>query len=154
MKNHAADHDELCVPPALSAGLNRLEKRHSPSWEAEDRVLLAIRGSNAGRGRRAGWAVGLTAAAAGLAISAIVWVGRPSAPPAGLGSDRSVAGGGSVFPEPGSPVTMLDAFRLRLMLDGDRVPPTAWDADSDGKVTASDVDAIAAAAVRLGEASS
>ena len=49
---------------------------------------------------------------------------------------------------------MLDAYRLRLMLDREQTPGATWDANADGRVTSADVETLAASAVRLPEASS
>lgn len=143
--DHRPDDNDPRIPDALAGGLRRLQAEHRAAWDADDPVLAA-----AGRGARrpwklVGWSSGLVAAA-GLAVAAVVWLANPGLQnPARSGFARS---------GPASPVTMLDAYRLRLMLNRAETPSPAWDADADGVVNGADVDALAAAAVRLGEASS
>ncbi|MBK7405442.1 MAG: hypothetical protein IPJ41_12620 [Phycisphaerales bacterium] len=138
-------HDDPHIPDRLARDLGRLES--PPAWPADDPVLVAARRLR-GRTRRplrvAGWSAGL-AAAAGLAISTIVWFHPVRQGPAGT---PALASG------PASPATMLDAYRLTLILDRRETPATTWDADGNGAIDRADVDTLAARAVSLGEASS
>lgn len=155
--------DDPHIPAGLARDLHRLDARSLPAWPGDDPVLAAARagGSRRGPWRLVGWSAGLTAAAAGLAISALVWFNPPTrhAPARGAESPsiagRPAAGDGTgLGAAPASPVTMLDAYRLTLMLDRLETPSAAWDADADGRVTPADVDALAARAVSLQETSS
>lgn len=140
-------HDDPHIPDRLARDLGRLES--PPAWPADDPVLAAARRLKS-RARRplrlAGWAAGL-AAAAGLAISTIVWFNQARHVPAPATTE-------ALAPGPASPATMLDAYRLTLILDRRETPAPAWDADGNGAVNRADVDTLAARAVSLGEASS
>ncbi|VAX41880.1 hypothetical protein MNBD_PLANCTO03-1167 [hydrothermal vent metagenome] len=141
------------IPLGLARDLHRLDARSQPAWPSDDRVLAVTRVGTTDRATRhgpwrlVGWSAGL-AAAAGLAVSAMVWFGG-SAPQGPARGERP-----GLAAAPSSPVTMLDAYRLALMLNRHQTPPPAWDADADGRVTQSDVEALAARAVRVQEASS
>jgi hypothetical protein len=144
--DHRPDTDDPRIPDALASGLRRLETRHAPAWGDDDPVLASVGPAARGGSRRVvRWSAGL-AAAAGLAVAAALWMTNPG-PPRPARSALALSG-------PASPVTMLDAYRLRLMLDKAESPGGAWDANADGLVDGADVDALAGAAVRLGEASS
>lgn len=143
--DHRPDDNDPRIPDALAGGLRRLQGGRRAAWNADDPVLAAV-----GRGARrpwrvVGWSSGLVAAA-GLAVAAVVWFANPGS--------QNPAWSGIAHSAPASPVTMLDAYRLRLALDRSDSPGDKWDANDDGVVNGSDVDALAAAAVRLGEASS
>ena len=152
MDPYPNQRDEPQIPEALASGIGQLDRSRRPDWPEEDRVLAAVDAPRGRPWRVVGWSAGLTAAAAGLAVSAIVWFGGPPQHGASRGEGQAAAGGSPAAPA--SPVTMLDAYRLTLMLERRESPALAWDADADGRVTGADVDALAAAAVRLGEASS
>jgi hypothetical protein len=145
-------HEDPHIPDRLARDLRRLE--HDPAWPGDDPVLAEARATLRGRPARrrlAGWSAGL-AAAAGLAISAIVWFN----PPARHGPARGLEGGETpaVASGPASPVTMLDAYRLTLILGRDETAAPAWDANADGTIDGRDVDTLAARAVSLKETAS
>jgi hypothetical protein len=128
-----------------------------PRWdpvrlEAMDRAVLAaaIEQSSAARRRRmairiGGW--GALAAAAGLALAALVTSPGGRAP---LGTGRTpIAAAGKDLNGDGI-IDILDALMLaRTLEDPARNVPAMWDFTGDGLVDRRDVDAIAAAAVRL-----
>lgn len=149
-------HDpQTPIPDRLARDLRTLEPQ--ASWPGDDPVIAAawaqLRGRPSRRPLRIGaWSAGL-AAAAGLAISAMVWLNQPvrHGPAGGLasGGDTPAAAG------PASPVTMLDAYRLALMLERrEAVTATSWDANADGAIDGRDVEALAARAVSLKETTS
>lgn len=148
-------HDDPHIPDRLARDLRRLDSPGEAPWPADDPVLGArsrLRGRAARRPLRlAAWSAGL-AAAAGLAISAIVWLNPPArhGPARGTGAREAPA----VASGPDSPVTMLDAYRLALILDSDGAAASAWDANADGAVNSRDIDTLAAVAVSLKETSS
>ncbi len=153
MHDHEPSHDNPTIPSGLAHDLHRLDARSQPAWPSVDRLLAVTRVGTTDRAtqhgpwRLVGWSAGL-AAAAGLAVSAMVWFGGPA--PQGPARGEGVG----LVAAPASPVTMLDAYRLALMLDRHQTPPPAWDANADGQVTRSDIDALTARAVSLQEASS
>ncbi|HZW09235.1 MAG TPA: hypothetical protein VFF69_04965 [Phycisphaerales bacterium] len=149
-------HEDPNIPDRLARDLHRLDSPGDARWPADDPVLGAARRQLRGRSARrplrlAAWSAGL-AAAAGLAISAMVWLNPPARHVSARGLVERDAP--AVASGPASPVTMLDAYRLALLLDHDEPAAGAWDANADGAIDRRDVDTLAVRAVSLGETAS
>jgi hypothetical protein len=150
--NQLTPDDGPVVPPGLAADLSALY-RAGEVPAGVDVAVLAEASRRIGRQRRRRrWvlvAAGPIAAAAGLAVA--VWLFQTPAPlqpvmpgvvAAGIRGDVDSSGR----------VDIIDALLLAASLrDGGRLDPS-WDLSGDGLVTQADVDAIAAAAVRVAAA--
>lgn len=140
------------LPPALVADLRRLEPAAPTVPDALDRLIVE-RGFRAAVARRrwrrvAAWGTwgAAAAAAAVLAVNLAGPRGTGQAPVAQrqLVDDYNADGR----------VDILDAFGLARVLASKQSPGVAWDLNRDGQVDQSDVDMLAAHAVKVDSPSS
>lgn len=138
-------HEDPAISPGLKAALGRLDAAPGSLAELDARVLGASRAHMRSRRRRRQWlSYGSAAAAAALiASAALIWVNQTKMIP-------------NQMAHVDEPVTILKAFALARLLEqrssGSINIDSSWDASADGRIDQLDVDALAAAAVRLSAA--
>jgi hypothetical protein len=153
------EHDDPAIPEDLRQAVKAIHEPPAGATGRIDAAVLHAAGTRAAairqrrmRLRTAAWGGwGSLAAAAGLAMAVWVWgparwtPGPTPVPPRTALAPKDINGDGRV--------DILDALALARIVEGltEGQPATAWDFTGDGTVDQRDVEAVAAAAVRLGE---
>ncbi|MBM4040885.1 MAG: hypothetical protein FJ290_20490 [Planctomycetes bacterium] len=160
------DESQLQAPKALRGELGAFFRAAPPVPAALDAAILASARHHLTARRRTRAAIrwaGLAAAAAAAAIFLIlIHLGPESETPARVAAKPAAAKPTSTAPvvakaasadradtNGDGKVDILDAFLLAKRLEARRALNAAWDITGDGLIDRRDVDAIAAAAVRL-----
>jgi len=153
--DHTPDESQLQAPKALRGDLAALFGAEASVPPAVDAAVLAsARRHLAPRGRARTairWA-GVAAAAAAAILLVVIHLGPAREAPARVAAKPAAAK--AVTPDRSDingdgRVDILDAFLLAKRLDTRRALDAAWDITGDGLVDRRDVDALAAAVVRL-----
>ena len=145
------NYSEPALPPRLADDLVRLQRGRLPDVPpALDAEIL--REARAGYARRrrfwvAARTIGAAAAAAAAAVVAVVlYLDRKEAARPPVAGTQTVVRGDV---DGNGRVDMLDAYLLAKQVDGKSGATAAVDLNGDGVTDRRDVDAVAAAAVRL-----